>query len=445
MASTRSGAAAVATTKQCPGRNPYHTLLTSQGSIYQAWQSRIMYYHWKKQATADGPCTDMTGFTRIMATAGGKPDGLESEMPSVFTVEYTPDEIAKYGHFGVLNRPYSVQQWLDQGGLGRIPEAYVYIAETDHVLMRPLPNLAVKYGKPCAFSFGYMYASSGVQTYVDLVAPGTSWRKLQPVGPSPVLLSKTDLIAITPRWLEYSLKLKLDENADKRFGWVLEMWGYAIAAASLGIEHEVTNLWQVEGATVSARSAYDRGVYIFHYTYGIEYRLDGKPQGPNQIGEWSLDKRHYGAAYPPRKLQAPPKGAADGAMWLCNAWNEASANIATWPATRALGTVGWRRNKGDGIAGSALASKVLNTRWKWATIPGLEFKAGGELKTPWSNGMWGALPEGVDYNDDGFCKLGCLFADFGGALHNIRFDRDIQTFKSWRVGDAESVSGVRVP
>jgi hypothetical protein len=59
--------------------------------------------------------------------------------------------------------------------------------------------------------------------------------------------------------------------------------------------------------------------------------------------------------------------------------------------------------------------------------------------------MGGALPEGVDYNDDGFCKLGCLFADFGGALHNIRFDRDMQTFKSWRVGDAESVSGVRVP
>jgi hypothetical protein len=56
---------------------------------------------------------------------------------------------------------------------------------------------------------------------------------------------------------------------------------------------------------------------------------------------------------------APPKGAADGATWLCDAWNEASANIATWPATRALGTVGWRRNKGDGIAGSALASKVL--------------------------------------------------------------------------------------
>ena len=72
-------------------------------------------------------------------------------------------------------------------------------------------------------------------------------------------------------------------------------------------------------------------------------------------------------------------------------------------------------------------------------------RSGGELKTPWSNGMWGALPEGVDYNDDGFCKLGCLFADFGGALHNIRFDRDMQTFKSWRVGDAESVSGVRVP
>jgi len=29
--------------------------------------------------------------------------------------------------------------------------------------------------------------------------------------------------------------------------------------------------------------------YIYHYTYGIEYTMDGKPM-MNTIGEWSLDK-----------------------------------------------------------------------------------------------------------------------------------------------------------
>jgi len=56
--------------------------------------------------------------------------------------------------------------------------------------------------------------------------------------------------------------------------------------------------------------------YIFHYTYGIEYTLEGKPQGINQIGEWSLDKRHYGSDHPPKGLQMPPQGANAPAFWL---------------------------------------------------------------------------------------------------------------------------------
>ena len=39
----------------------------------------------------------------------------------------------------------------------RITEEYVYIAETDHILLRPLPNLATP-TVPAAFNFGYMIA-----------------------------------------------------------------------------------------------------------------------------------------------------------------------------------------------------------------------------------------------------------------------------------------------
>ena len=42
-----------------PNRRPFHTLLTAQGSVYNQWQARIMYHHWKKQRAADGPCTEM--------------------------------------------------------------------------------------------------------------------------------------------------------------------------------------------------------------------------------------------------------------------------------------------------------------------------------------------------------------------------------------------------
>ena len=89
-----------ATAAACPGRRPYHTLLTTQATTYQARQSRIMYFHWAKQKAAGGPCTEMGGFTRLVASEGGQPDGLEVEMPSVFVRQYTTAEIARYGHFG---------------------------------------------------------------------------------------------------------------------------------------------------------------------------------------------------------------------------------------------------------------------------------------------------------------------------------------------------------
>ena len=68
-----------------------------------------MYYHWRKQRDADGPCTEMTGFTRLCASKGGEPDGLEAHIPSVFVPQLTTEVLAKYGHFGVLNRPHSVE------------------------------------------------------------------------------------------------------------------------------------------------------------------------------------------------------------------------------------------------------------------------------------------------------------------------------------------------
>ena len=189
----------------------------------------------------------------------------------------------------------------------------------------------------------------------------------------------------------------LTPNLAGRFGWVLEMWGYSIAAASLGIEHKVMREFQTEGgAGIGAPT--DR--FIFHYTYGIEYTLGGRPM-TGQIGEWSLDKRHYGTAYPPRNLQAAPNSASAGAHWLLNAFNEASAGIPAWPETKALGTVGWRQSAGDGIRGSALAERMEGTKWTWAGITGLEFESNGRLKTPWGHGVWGILPKGMDYRDGG--------------------------------------------
>ena len=44
---------------------------------------------------------------------------------------------------------------------------------------------------------------------------------------------------VTPLWHEFTRKIMADPEAVLHLGWVREMWGYCIAAASLGIKHRV--------------------------------------------------------------------------------------------------------------------------------------------------------------------------------------------------------------
>ena len=96
---------------------------------YNGWQARIHYYHWKKQSALGGACSEMTGYTRLCASEGGKPDGLEGFIPSVFVKALTTDVLKNYGHFGVLNRPHSVVEFFKSPELlSRVVEEYVLVA-----------------------------------------------------------------------------------------------------------------------------------------------------------------------------------------------------------------------------------------------------------------------------------------------------------------------------
>jgi len=112
-------------------RRPFHTILTATAQVYQQWQCRIMYYHWKKQRALDpaGACTELTGFTRLVAHRDGAPDGLEREIPSFFVKEYSSRDYARFHGYRVINRPYSVVQFLKSDYWRRsVREEFVYIA-----------------------------------------------------------------------------------------------------------------------------------------------------------------------------------------------------------------------------------------------------------------------------------------------------------------------------
>ena len=61
------------------------------------------------------------------------------------------------------------------------------------------------------------------------------------------------------------------------------MWGYTIAAASLGIKHKLVRNFQVEYGSLQSHipENFHLQSYIFHYTYGIEYTLGGTTNPPS--------------------------------------------------------------------------------------------------------------------------------------------------------------------
>lgn len=293
----------------------YHVALTATDTVYSQWQCRIMYYWYKK--TKDMPGSSMGKFTRILHS--GVSDKLVDEIPT-FVVDPLPEGLDR--GYVVLNRPWAFVQWLEKAP---IEEEYILMAEPDHIFVNPLPNLA--YGnKPAGFPFFYIKPADHEKVvrkyYPEESGPLTD---IDPIGNSPVIIKKSMLEDIAPTWVNISLRMKDDPETDKAFGWVLEMYAYAVASALHGVRHILRKdfmlqpPWDLEvGET-----------FIIHYTYGCDYNLKGKLTY-GKIGEWRFDKRSYLNGPPPRNLSLPPPGVPESVVRLVKMVNEATENIPGW-------------------------------------------------------------------------------------------------------------------
>ncbi|XP_041998914.1 hydroxyproline O-arabinosyltransferase RDN2-like [Salvia splendens] len=293
----------------------FHVALTATDAPYSKWQCRVMYYWYKKMR--DMPGSDMGGFTRVLHS--GNSDNLMDEIPTV-VVDPLPEGLDR-GYI-VLNRPWAFVQWLDKA---TIEEEYILMAEPDHVFVNPLPNLA--HGNhPAAFPFFYIKPTENEKIirkyYPEYKGPVSN---VDPIGNSPVIVKKSILEKIAPTWMNVSLRMKDDPETDKAFGWVLEMYGYAVASALHGVRHILRKDFMLQ-------PPWDTEVgqkFIIHYTYGCDYNMKGELTY-GKIGEWRFDKRSHLRGPPPKNLPLPPPGVPDSVVRLVKAVNEASANIPNW-------------------------------------------------------------------------------------------------------------------
>ena len=298
----------------CAHRKPYHVLLTAASGLYQEWQSRIAYWQYRR-LREENPCSDLGGFTRLLNTPGAKPDGLMEEIPTVLVDQLrggTCDECDH--HFVVMNRPWGLRQLLANPAFARIEEEYLLIMETDHLLLRPMPNRATP-EKPVGFGFYYMTYKYDPPKLRPVVAKYHDPDGVDPVGPSPVVIHKALLQKVVEPFWQMCLTLKRDHEADKAFGWVLEMWGWSLATARMGIRHLVVPELQAEPANSGIHNL-DR-YFIYHYTFDLK------------TGPWSWSKRVHMGRYP-EPLPTPPASAASSSKTFVEIMNGAMRALPDW-------------------------------------------------------------------------------------------------------------------
>ncbi|CAH9085182.1 unnamed protein product [Cuscuta epithymum] len=296
------------------GNSKFHIAVTSESTTYCKWQMRVMYYWYKKQK--DLPGSDMGKFTRILHS--GAPDNLMDEIPTV-VVYPLPNGWDK--NYVVLNRPWAFMQWIE---VATIDEEYILMAEPDHIFTRPLPNL-VSGELPVGFPFFYIKPSKHERIirkfYPEEKGPLTD---IDPIGNSPVIIQKDLLKKITPTWLNMSLRIKYDQEADKALGWVQEMYAYAIASAMHGVRHLLREDFMIQPPWDLKMG----NSFILHFTYQLDYTKGKLTFGV--AGDWGFNKRTYLNITPPRDLPLPPPGVPESVVTLIKMINEATANLPSW-------------------------------------------------------------------------------------------------------------------
>ena len=397
-------------------RRPYHVVMTAASGLYQEWQSRIAYYHYRKQKALH-PCSDLGGFTRLFNNVNARPDALVDEMPTLLVSQLGHGSCAECDRgFIVMNRPWGVVQLVESEHFrSKIAEEYIFVIETDHMIMSPPENTA-KPDRPVGFGFYYMLGTDPKLRPVvqKFLAPGIEPETVDAVGPSPIIIHKPLLARVAKPWWEMSQRMQHDRDAQVIFGWVLEMWGYNLAVRNLGIRHEVSKDIQVEPQGEGTDDMDKKSIY--HYTFGLTPK-------PPYVGArtWRLDKRQYYGGYPSDHLAMPPACTARSGFIIASMWNEAAQNIPGWktrhPAVHDDGPTDDLRTRllGETKVESAtgLGSLLRGTGpWRWGKIERLFLFSRGVAYVPGAAppqkgpvGSWAVAASGAEGGGKEVVKL----------------------------------------
>jgi hydroxyproline O-arabinosyltransferase len=364
----------------------YHTVITAAGPAVH-WQSRVAHYWWRRvkkecetreMLDPESPPCHMGGFTRILHS--GAPDDLVAEIPTWVAQPIEEGDKGGDGGYVVLNRPWAIVQWVRAA---RPREPYVLMAEPDHLWLRPLPN-PLPYvpgggggggnadNSPRLAAFPFFYIEPASRPNLPLTArffapqsprapPFTPdlAAAIPPIGNAPTLLSTDDLVTLAPVWDETAREVFHYPPTRQAWGWVLEMYAFAIAATRLGLASPSRPAalfpalmaqppWG-EGGTDGGDSSSPfpgNGTYLLHFTYGLDFSANGSATPGTRAspsdGGWHFDKRDWATGTPPPRggIVPAPRAVRDGAARaVVDMINAATAALPGWDRYEETGVV----------------------------------------------------------------------------------------------------------
>ncbi len=280
--SIRSAAASAATTTATVPS--IHAVFSTDGSRYQSWQAELLAYS-HRRVGQPGPLTRLWSAWAAPTTFLGS---------TVQTEPYSPHPVTG-DDYDPYNKPAALQAWLQETcPLGDT----VLLLDPDCVFVAPV-TLTAEPGRPVAQPVGYMNPTDNA----ELVRRHCRRPALVQALGIPTLIHRDDLAVLAPLWLAKTEAIRNDEIARELAGWTAEMWGYACAAAELGLQHQLREL--------AAFSTEDRDdLPLVHYCW----------ESVGASGRWRWYKRGYRpwepVADPPDDL---PRASA-ALLGLLNEW-----------------------------------------------------------------------------------------------------------------------------
>jgi peptidyl serine alpha-galactosyltransferase len=262
-----------------------HTVFSTDGSLYQRWQADLLAYTHRK-ANQPGPLT-------WLYSASDPPPAFDGQVFQ--TRAFSPHPVTN-DHYPPYNRIGALSEWLAQSPP---EEETLLLLDPDCVFITACDE-TVDRGHPIAHPILSMDVFN--ESHPELLKRyGYRADQLQGVG-VPMLIHRDDLKALMPLYMEKTEVLRADPECREEIGWMSDMWGWAFAAADLGLRHERRELsrWQMDHVT---------DLPFIHYCYS----------SASAQTDWHWDKRRYEPWTP---VPQPPPDVSRASVTLISVLNE---------------------------------------------------------------------------------------------------------------------------